>query len=384
MEQLSAKLHTSIGSFPSSSSLIGFLTSEDGVSPIKTYPVYVSKNISNNNNNEEKKQKQSEIHNNTLIILNEQYKIMHKIVLKNKCINHVSCYKSKLAISTCNDVRIIQKFGNQLRTLCILDEENVYNSCFFLDGNGICIVKKPNKITLYNINDIINRYHAQLDAIEKEKEKLKKRNKLRKGIDSSATTPKSVVSDVFSFTNKSQNNNDNDDDSEIDSEFIGDIIDDVNQSNTQQDINALVVRYRTLYIETTKPNEEKNDIEWNVEMIKICSTSMFWWIGIIDNFGILHVCKLLNEWPNITNLKDIISSRNTIVIQLWKDQPNMPVSRIKDKKNSNDWFIGIWTWYNINNINNNNKIEYISWYNICNKCLLIILDNNGIIYLYNE
>lgn len=263
MELISAKLHTSIGSFPSSSALTGFLTSDEDVSPIKTYPLYITTNTEINKL--EKKDNAKKVYfnddeedkpiNNTLIILNEEYEIMHKIVIEYE-IKHVICYKTKISISTTNDVRLLQKYGTELRTLCILDEENVCSSCFFLNGNGLCITKK-NKITLYNINDIINRYHAQLDAIEKQKDKLKKRRKIRRGLQSGATTPRSITSEattqggdpdikeIFSF-----NLNDNDDDSEIDTELM-EIMDDINEDT---DINALIVRYRTIYIETHPPS----------------------------------------------------------------------------------------------------------------------------------
>ena len=93
MELISAKLHTSIGSFPSSSALTGFLTSDEDVSPIKTYPVYVTTNTEINKlenkdgkkiyEDEEEKElddKSSKLINNTLIILNEEYEIKHAIV----------------------------------------------------------------------------------------------------------------------------------------------------------------------------------------------------------------------------------------------------------------------------------------------------------------
>ena len=270
MELISAKLHTSIGSFPSSSSLTGFLTSDDDVSPIKTYPIYVTNNAQINNlenkdgkieedeEDQQKSAKNKQI-NNTLIILNEEYELMHKIVIEHE-IEHIACYKTKISISTCNDVRIIQKYGTELRTLCILDEENVCSSCFFLNGNGLCITKK-NKITLYNINDIINRYHAQLDAIEKQKEKLKKRRKIRRGLQSGATTPRSITSEATTqgggdTTRGGDNSNifsfdQEDDDSDLDEE-LQEIMDNINELEAND--NALVVRYRTIYIETSPPS----------------------------------------------------------------------------------------------------------------------------------
>eukprot|EP01083_Nonionella_stella_P157564 511664_1 len=171
MEPITAKLHASIGSLPSSCSLTGFLSSDEETSPIKTYPVYVT--------------------NNGFIILNEEYKMQHCVQIETE-ITHISCCGTKIAICTKSDVRIMQQFGVELRTLCIVDEQRIDNACFFLNGNGLCITK-ANKITLYAVEDLIHRYDAQLDAIEKAKEKLKKRKKMGKGLESGATTPKSLI-----------------------------------------------------------------------------------------------------------------------------------------------------------------------------------------------
>lgn len=141
MELISAKLHPSFGSFPSSASLSGFLNSEDGVSPIKTYPVYAS--------------------NNSITILDEKYEIMHQIHVDSS-IKCITCHHNKIALCTKNKVEIIQKYGTEFRTLCILEESDVSNLCFFLNGNGICIATK-NKLTLYSTEDLMNRYHHELD-----------------------------------------------------------------------------------------------------------------------------------------------------------------------------------------------------------------------------
>ena len=165
-----------------------------------------------------------------------------------------------MVISTALDVRIVEKFKSELRTVCVLDEENVFNSCFFLNGQGLCIAKR-HKVTLYSIHDIVNRYHAQLDAIDQQKERLKKRKKMRRGLQSGATTPRSMASetsrggaadggavgtDLFSFQSAV-------DDDEINELEMMDIMNDLDSIEAEQNGNALVVRYRTIYIETVPP-----------------------------------------------------------------------------------------------------------------------------------
>ena len=92
-------------------------------------------------------------------------------------------------------------------------------------------------------------------------------------------------------------------------------------------------------------------------------------------------------WPNVSDVKHIIGSSNTRHVHLWKQQPSIAVSRSNNDLNNNDntnsWFIGMWTWFS-NNDNDNNITLNIQWYTLCNKTVLIVLDNKGIIHLWNE
>ena len=123
MELISAKLHTSIGSFPSSSDLTGFLTSDENVSPIKTYPVYITTNLDESEIIQDKDGKKinendiKHVINNTLIILNEEYEIMHKIVIEYE-IKHVE----KLRTTGSATQQAFNSLGI-MRTMCICERK---------------------------------------------------------------------------------------------------------------------------------------------------------------------------------------------------------------------------------------------------------------------
>ena len=123
--RLSASLHSSLGSFLSSASLTGFLHSGTDASPSQTWPVYV------------------DAQRNALIILDAVYSIAHALAFSSP-IRHISCSQMQVSVSTQTDVRVVSKLGNELRTVCVLEEQNTCCSCLFGQdtARGLCIAKE--------------------------------------------------------------------------------------------------------------------------------------------------------------------------------------------------------------------------------------------------
>eukprot|EP01083_Nonionella_stella_P278511 947145_1 len=114
-----------------------------------------------------------------------------------------------------------------------------------------------------------------------------------KGLESGATTPKSPMSELDMdertmaeekiLYNLSEY-------SEIDMESI-------DTEPIEQDISAMVIRYRTIYIDMYRhPDPPK---QWNTSRISVCCLESFWWIAIIDDKGTLHVIKLVGVFRKL-------------------------------------------------------------------------------------
>ena len=338
-------------------------------------------------------------------------------------------------MTTKDQIYLYQKFEqtDEIRLNCILEEIGVNNCIFFDDANGLCLTKDK-KISLYNVSDLILRYVTQLD--QEEKERLEKENggKRRSAKMSSAQLDSMVDRILGGSKTPSMAGGDNKSDNDDDDDSAASLLNIANEILDEQKLTIL--RYKTLYIETRDPL-------WSILKIEVCCTSDHWWIGMIDNFGSLHVIKIQAGWPEVDDKDErnpsrsrsslAISSDHVTKVYLWKEQPNTALSRSgselqtprrsneriltqytddgdgggdNDNNNGNEdninlkhasmsrgstfslsklktssakWLLGMWSL-----MEHKSRILHLKWYLKCNRCVLIMLDENGGINLWNE